>query len=66
MRGTIIAFDEHEGLGTVRGDDGRELPFHCTAIAGGSRSIEVGTAVTFDIRPALPGRWEAAEVTPTR
>lgn len=62
--GAVIAFDEHRGDGTVRADDGRELAFHCTAIAGGSRTIEVGARVSFQIRAGLPGRWEAAAVTP--
>ena len=33
-------------------------PFHCIAIADGSRTIAVGTAVKFDLLPKL-GRYEA-------
>jgi cold shock CspA family protein len=61
--GTVAAFDEHKGLGTVRADDGRELPFHCTSIADGSRTIEVGARVTFSVVPGHRGWWEAGDVT---
>ena len=63
--GTVASFDEHEGLGTVRAEDGRELPFHCTAIADGSRTIEPRTPVAFTVRPGRSGRWEAMGLTPT-
>lgn len=62
--GTVTAFDAHRGLGTVAGRDGREWPFHCTAIADGSRMIEVGTAVAFSTSPGHLGREEARPVTP--
>jgi len=60
MTGTVVAFDEHAGYGRVRGDDGVERFFHCTAIAGGSRTIEVGTPVAFDVVAGHHGRWEAS------
>ena len=47
------------GLGTVRDEDGREWPFHCTQIADGSRTIDVGAPVVFEVGPGAPGRWEA-------
>ena len=62
--GVVVSFDEHRGDGYVRTDDGRELWFHCTAIADGSRKIDAGTKVRFAIQPGLPGQWEAANVTP--
>jgi hypothetical protein len=65
-RGVVVDFDEHVGLGVVE-DDGeppRRYPFHCTQIAGGGRTIEVGTIVTFGVVEARRGRWEAAEITP--
>ena len=37
--GLVDSFDEPRGLGTVRCDDGAVLPFHCTAIADGSRAV---------------------------
>jgi cold shock CspA family protein len=62
--GTVEQFDEARGLGTVRGDDGSELPFHCTAIADGSRTIAVGAHVRYAIVAGLMGRWEAAHLEP--
>lgn len=62
MRGTVAAFDEEVGLGTIRGEDGRVLAFHCTRLTDGSRSAEVGALVCFDIVPGHLGRWEAARV----
>lgn len=63
MRGTVAEFDEARGLGTVE-VDGAAYPFHCTAIADGSRTIEVGTAVTFEVSAGGMGRWEATAITP--
>ncbi|MGH9182837.1 MAG: cold shock domain-containing protein [Acidimicrobiales bacterium] len=63
-RGQVVSFDHDKGYGTVRGEDGRERFFHCTAIAGGGRAIEVGTAVTWVVVAGHRGRWEAAAVTP--
>lgn len=60
--GTVTEFDEHAGLGTVRADDGEVHPFHCTAIADGTRTILVGTAVVFTVVPGRSGRWEAVQV----
>ena len=42
----------------------RAYPFHCTAIADGTRTIAVGTAVTFDVVPGRLGRWEASGLRP--
>ncbi len=64
QRGTVADFDEHAGFGTVATDDGRSFFFHCTQIAGGSRVIEVGTSVTFEVIPGRLGQWEAAGVEP--
>lgn len=65
MRGVVVAFDDHRGVGKVRGDDGRELFFHCTAISDGSRSIAEGTPVEFDVTAGHLGRWEARPVRPS-
>ena len=62
MRGTVTRYDEDEGTGWVTGDDGVERFFHCTAIADGSRTIAVGTAVSFEVVPGHLGRWEAGEL----
>lgn len=61
--GVVAEFDSPRGWGTVRRDgDGVELPFHCTAVADGTREIEPGTRVTFDVVPGHLGRWEAAAI----
>ena len=63
VAGVVAEFDSHRGWGVVRrDDDGAELPFHCTAIADGTREIEPGTAVTFEVVAGHLGRWEAATI----
>jgi len=62
--GVVTEFDEARGLGTLQGDDGRRFPFHCTAVADGSRQVAVGTRVLFVAVPAHGGRYEARAVTP--
>jgi cold shock CspA family protein len=62
VRGTVADFSEHVGLGTVRAEDGRELPFHCTQLIDGTRTIEVGTLVRFHVVAGHQGQWEAARV----
>ena len=64
VKGRVTLFDEHRGLGEITGADGTVYPFHCTAIADGTRTITVDTTVEFEIVPGLLGRWEAATVTP--
>jgi cold shock CspA family protein len=62
--GVVESFDEARGLGTIRASNGAELPFHCTAIADGSRTIEVGKRVRFRVVPGVMGRWEATQIEP--
>jgi cold shock CspA family protein len=63
--GTVVSFDEAVGLGLVEAASGRvRYRFHCTQIAGGGRTIAVGTPVRFDVGPARKGSWEAFNVTP--
>jgi cold shock CspA family protein len=62
MRGTVTEFDDPRGLGVVTADDGTRFPFHCTAIADGTRTIEVGTVVEFEVVPGRMGRWEASRL----
>ncbi len=59
--GTVTAFDESVGLGTITSEDGSEHSFHCIEISDGSRSIAVGTAVSFDLLAKF-GRYEAARI----
>lgn len=61
--GVVAEFDETVGLGTLRTDTGDDVAFHCIVIADGTRTIEVGTRVTFTTLPKL-GRYEAADIRP--
>jgi len=63
VNGTVTAFDDPRGLGTITADDGEVYAFHCTQIADGTRTIEVGTAVRFELLPKL-GRYEATAIEP--
>jgi len=60
--GVVQSFDEPRGLGVIVSPDGTELPFHCTAIADGTRTIAVGERVRFTITPGPLGRWEATHI----
>ena len=64
--GTVTAFDERRGLGEVTAEDATVYPFHCTAIADGTRTIAVGASVEFEIGPGPLGRWEASAITVLR
>jgi len=61
MDGVVSAFDEPRGLGTIDGPT-TSYPFHCTALLDGTRTVEVGTRVTFEVRAAGMGRWEATRI----
>jgi CspA family cold shock protein len=61
MRGTVASFDEERGLGEIE-SEGRTFAFHCTQIADGTRTIAVGTSVTFEVRPGHMGQWEAGSI----
>jgi cold shock CspA family protein len=62
--GIVSAFDRHVGAGTVTEDATGEIwPFHCTRIADGSRSVEVGAAVCFEVEPGPTG-LEAVAIRP--
>lgn len=63
--GRIEHFDDVVGAGTVRDDDGAEWWFHCTSIADGTRTIEAGAPVRFEVVPAPTG-LEAVGITPLR
>lgn len=62
LRGTVASFDDRAGWGILRTGDSRELFFHCTQIADGTRTIPVGVAVEAECRPIGVGQWEAAGV----
>ena len=61
--GSVESFDGDRGTGVVIDDAGEQFPFHSTAIADGTRTIDVGTRVKFAVTPGL-GRWEAAGLRP--
>jgi len=62
LTGTVAAFDEAKGYGTLRADDGRDLFFHCTQIADGTRTIPVGVNVEFEVVAGRNGRCEATDI----
>jgi cold shock CspA family protein len=64
VTGSVSAFDVERGLGEVTADDSTVYPFHCTVIADGTRTIEVGTQVDFEVVAGPLGRWEAASIKP--
>jgi cold shock CspA family protein len=59
----VAEFDAATGLGTLLVDDGVQHRFHCIEIADGSRSIEGGAEVGFDLLPKF-GSYEAARIGP--
>ena len=61
--GVVTAFDEARGLGEVRDAAGVAFPFHCTQIADGTRTIEVGARVAFEAVAGHLGRMEAVGLT---
>jgi cold shock CspA family protein len=63
VNGIVVSFNEEKGYGSIRGD-GVEHFFHCTAIADGTRTIDPGALVTFDVVAGHLGRWEATAVSP--
>ena len=62
--GRVRAFDEARGLGEVETTGGVRYPFHCTAIADGSRRIAVGAVVVFEIGAGPLGTTEARHLRP--
>jgi len=64
--GRVETFDDARGIGSVAADDGSSYPFHCTAIADGTRTIAVGTPVAFTLAPGHLGRVEARTVSVLR
>jgi cold shock CspA family protein len=59
--GVIAEFSFDRGLGSVLGDDGATYPLHCTQIADGSRMVDAGARVTFEVLLKL-GQIEATNV----
>lgn len=61
MVGTVTAFDERRGVGSIQ-SDGSDHFFHCTQIADGTRTIRVGETVEFTVVPGRLGDWEATDI----
>ncbi len=61
--GVVSEWDHDRGLGAVAGDAGGTWSFHCTAITDGSRDVDIGTRVAFEVVPGHLGRMEAVQVT---
>lgn len=59
----VTSFDDYVGLGEVVDAEGVAYLFHCAEIADGTRTIDVGAAVEFDVRTKF-GRAEAARLRP--
>lgn len=62
---TVRAFDEASGLGELSvtvGERACDVAFHCTAIADGTRTIEVGVLVTATLVAGRNGGVEAASL----
>ena len=65
--GAVASFDDARGTGVVRDTGtGEEIPFHCTVIADGTRTIAAGAAVVFTVVAGQVGAREAGEVLPIR
>jgi len=63
-RGRVVAFDEHRGRGEVDDGSGGRFGFHCTAIADGTRTIDVGVVVEFTVVAGPIGTYEATSLRP--
>lgn len=62
LPGVVVEFDDSAGLGVVATRSGDRFPFHCTAVADGSRHADVGAAVRFRLVPGHAGRLEACDL----
>lgn len=61
--GTVESYDDHAGFGWIVAGDGDRHWFHCTQITDGSRHVDPGTHVSFDITAGHLGRWEATNLS---
>ena len=63
--GRVASYDDHRGRGEIEVGDSMHFPFHCTAIADGTRTIAEGAAVRFRLVIGPLGGLEATSVAPT-
>lgn len=61
--GRIATFDEFAGRGEIEARGGMHFPFHCTAIADGSRAVAADAPVKFRLVPGPLGALEATAIT---
>ncbi|MEV7617098.1 cold shock domain-containing protein [Streptomyces sp. NPDC089799] len=55
--GTVTMFNDAKGWGTIKSDDGEEVPVHHTEIiAEGFRTLAVNARVVFGIKDGPNGR----------
>jgi hypothetical protein len=47
LAGVVTSFSEARGLGEILATSGHRYRFHCTQLLDGSRTMPVGTAVSF-------------------
>ncbi len=59
--GKVAEFDDTKGLGTVTADDGTGYLFHAIEIVDGTRTIEIGQAVSFQPLARF-GRFQAGQI----
>jgi cold shock CspA family protein len=64
LTGVVSSFDDPRGIGVITDSSGVDRRFHCTQIADGSRTIDVGAEVRFVVRAAPDGTWEAEAIEP--
>ena len=62
--GRVATFDDHVGRGEIEARGGLRFPFHCTAIADGTRTIAPDTTVKFRLAPGPLGSLEATAIKP--
>jgi cold shock CspA family protein len=58
--GRVAVFDDHRGRGEVEAAGGLRYPFHCTAIADGTRTVAEGNDVEFELVTGPLGQLEAS------
>jgi cold shock CspA family protein len=61
--GRVAAYDDHRGRGEVEAHGGMRFPFHCTAIADGTRTIATDAPVHFRLVIGPLGGLEAVAVS---
>jgi hypothetical protein len=62
--GRVAEFDDHRGRGEIEAA-GMRFPFHCTALADGTRTIAEDTPVRFRLVIGPLGALEATGISPT-